>query len=79
MWLYDEVESVYVTARPDARTNFDFLFWDQQKPVYFEERAKAGVPLPFLIGAGMHQEGSVAGHLGAFYQDRATFRTTIWR
>jgi hypothetical protein len=79
MWFYDEVESVYVTARRNARTTFDFLHWDQQKPVYFEERAKAGAPLPFLIGAGLHQEGAVAGHIGAVYQDRATLPTTIWR
>jgi hypothetical protein len=75
MWFYDEVESVYVTARPNARTNFHFLHWDQQKPVYFEERAKGGVPLPFLIGAGLHQEGTDAHHLGAVFQDRAVFPT----
>jgi hypothetical protein len=73
LWFFQEVDNEFISSSPKQRDEVEYIHSDVILVKYFEGRFAAGVPLPFLVGAGLHQPGTHPGHFGAVYQDRMRF------
>ena len=77
LWFYQEAMNALVTSSPDERDKVGSIHADIILAKLFESRYAAGVPLPYLVGAGLHQPGTHPTHFGAVYQDRRQFGSEL--